>query len=181
MSDDTHQWECPGCTLMNDNRLTKCQRCKEPRPDSVVERPTEKPLNPQLCCFVSTRTGKQCPLPGDMSKSCSPKAKRYCLGHFRAQDHVEAEQVYDDIVANLDKIKAEMADDFHKDPVGYFERHKERLAKVAEETAKQYKPSYGGADADHVVYDEEAEIDMEALEEREAIKAESQVQDEQTS
>jgi hypothetical protein len=121
MSDDTHKWECAECEFSNDVRITACQRCRTPRPDIKADKETA--LKHGFCSFVSTRTGRQCPLPGDISLFISKKPKFYCAGHYRTNNIIEAEQAYDDAVAHCDEIISAIKQSFHNDPTGYIERN----------------------------------------------------------
>lgn len=157
MTDDSHQWECPDCQALLPVGILKCKRCGYVRSKTEVQQQNK---DHRLCSFVSSRTGQQCPLPGDISKSF--RGDKWCSQHLDCHTGFEAERIYAEICRNLDEIKSAKSDDFHADPVGWYERHKHELPSAA-------KPVRQSSEQRGILL---TDAEREAKAEREAIQSE---------
>lgn len=155
MTDDAHTWECPDCQASLPIGILKCKRCGYVQTKAQAAAQAKGvEINQKFCSYVSMQTGKQCPLPGDISHSI--KGSRYCGDHVKNPSGPEAEMIYRENVQNYAQIMSDMKNDFHHDPVAWYARNKDTLEAAR---AKNYLKT--------------SQPDTEADEEREAIQNES--------
>lgn len=104
MTDDTHTWQCPDCPKKNSLAVWKCI-CGHVR--KKPERGEGGGKDRRFCSFISA-SGRQCPLPGDVSDRIGADAAGYCSGHLKDRTGPIAEQIFDDNVRNYSDIIARL-------------------------------------------------------------------------